>query len=417
MKNKTKKFSYFLSFFIAGFSLLAGMMFINPAKSARQVSAEDTNEYYITGDDSINGWDITNTEFPLEKIGNYQFKYEGELGEGAAGVKFKITWGQNWANAYGYSNVDSGSHKYFYDDGGNIKIAAKNTGVLILLDTSNGAKISGSIEVVEMPNIVQSHKGGINLDYMRVWLDRGMYESAGALNALQYGAQGTLTDESTIYEASGYVKLFEGEEGGHWEHWLAYFDIPTASLTAGMDIRVARVNNLRSAIWNKTEVHTWSVGDNNKVLYVGDNWDATTLSPGIIGDDKEIPVDFLKHVLEGYLTCSPSTINGYGAFPEMNRTFFKDADGEWKIVGLLDEVMLDDYASMDTSYTGERVEESVDAYEKYLKMEALYLASSGGSGAPNIFATNNSITFVVLISIIGITSLAALYFLKKKKVA
>ena len=50
-------------------------------------------------------------------------------------------------------------------------------------------------------------------------------------------------------------------------------------------------------------------------------------------------------------------------------------------------------------------------------MEALYLASSGGSGAPNIFATNNSITFVVLISIIGITSLAALYFLKKKKVA
>lgn len=415
MNKKTKKFSYLLTFLVAGVSLLAGMVFINPAKSVRQVSADD-NEYYLTG--TMNNWDITDTTYHLTKIGDTQFKYEGLIADGAAYVKFKVTRNLSWGIEYNYSNLDEDSKQYFYGEGtGDIEIAAKNTGLVLVLDTSIH-KISASYELYTLDNIVKCSTAGVNPLYMRVWLDRGGYESAGALNALQFGAAGSLTDESTIYEASGYKKLFEGGEGvDHWEHWLAYFDIPIASLTAGMDVRVIRLDGPRTVIWNKTAIHTWSVGDNNKVLYVGDGWDGATLTTGIISDDKEIPAAFAKHVLEGYLTCLASEINGYGAFPEMSRTFFKKDGGEFKIVGLLDEVDLDDYGPTDTTYAGSRVVGVTDAYTKYQKMEVLYLASLGGSGAPGIFAKNNSITIVILISVIGITSLAALYFLRKKKIA
>lgn len=409
MNEKKKKFLFFTTFLVAGFSLLAGLGFSSPNKAVQRVSADDTNNYYLTG--TMNEWDTANTDYPLEKIRANEFKFEGLINDGAAYVKFKITKNNAWADAYGYNHLEDESKPLFYtDNDGNIEIGARNNGILIILDTSKEEKqVSATYELYTLNNIVQSTKEGINPSRMRVWLDRGMYEGDGALNALQYGPKGTVTDESTIYEASGYRQLFEVGD-----HWLAYFDIPTTDLTAGMDIRVVRVSSARDQIWNRTEFYTWQTGDNNKVLYIGDNWDRTTLTPGIIGDDKEIPVAFLKDVLEGYLTCLPSAINGYGAFPEMSRTFFKKDDGEWKIVGLLDEIEINDYVSMDTGYASGRTA-TVDAYTKYATMEALHLAAANGAGAPVKSSQASSMGIVLIIGLLGITSIGAFYFLQKKK--
>lgn len=414
MKMKIRRLPYFLAFFVTGFSLLLGLSLTNITKDVRSVSAED-KYYSLAG--NMNGWSNNDSNFKFTYVSEEEYRYEGLLDGGKAGVEFKVITEEGmWDGALGFNKLADGTLEHFGGEGdGNILILAKNTGITISVNPNDNT-ITATLANPTYLDIVGASKEGVNLDRMRIWLHRGIFQVGIEINALQFGPAGTVDDDTTIIEASGYVEFMDGD-------WLAYFDIPITDLTDGMDIRVVRASGDRKLIWNKTVFYTWQEGDNNRLLYVGNTWENTTLTSGIIGDDKKIPVTFTKYVLEGYLTCSDSEINGYGAFPEMNRTFFKDADDEWKIVGVSDEVaelgdiIIDDYADKDLAYTGGRVN-TVTGWDKYTRMEMMYQASINGSSTftqLELFTNKQSVTMVLVISLVGLTSLFGLHFLKKRK--
>lgn len=409
MKMKIRRLPYFLAFFVTGFSLLLGLSLTNITKDIKPVTAETSADaYYLVGVD--NNWNVRE-EYELKQIGDSnKYSWTGEI-PGATDFKIHRQNGNLWV---GYYNIIE-SKRGDFGGSDNIYFDIASYVTVIYDETNNEIDI-------ELARIQESIKTGVDKELMRIWLDRGFYEQSEACNMLQFGEDGEVNNYSTIYEPSGWAQFL------HEKFWLAYFDIPITELISGMVVRVARVSEHRGRIWNTSQFYTWQEGDNNKVLYVGnvgdgEDWNNASLSSGIIDDEIQIPVTFTKYVLEGYLTCSDSEINGYGAFPEMNRTFFKDADDEWKIVGVSDEVaelgdiIIDDYADKDLAYTGGRVN-TVTGWDKYTRMEMMYQASINGSSTftqLELFTNKQSVTMVLVISLIGLTSLFGLHFLKKRK--
>ena len=391
---------------IAVLGLLAAMatgigVSLSSTLNSKEANAYVAGHYYLVG--SFNGWSLASESHELVSIGGTEYQWIGVL---AVNDEFKLNTNNDWGGVIGYSGLSGGckSDNTFTDNGGNIKVAASYE-FKITYNTA-GSVFSATI------NWDDASTTGINNSKMRVWLDRGVYEAAGALVCLQYGS--LVSNTTRIVAPSGWVEN-SGVAAGFY---YAYFDIPV--LTAGQYLRVARLSANRGTLWNVSGTHTWAVGDNSKVFYVGNDW--STLSNGIVADTVTTPVgNFLKLVLEGYLTCSSSATNGYDAFEQMELSFFKKADTTWKISGDLATISIWDYSGKGTSgYSSDKgTGTTVDGWTKF---SALSTLNAGGHLAGNIETSDNSLRnansgyfLIIIVSVVSISLLGGFYLLSRKR--
>ena len=161
---------------------------------------------------------------------------------------------------------------------------------------------------------------------------------------------------------------------------------------------------------------TFVEGDNSKLWKINLSGETWSYEKTVVSE--KVYNTFVRKVLEGYLSCSPSVDNGYGAFNLMDNTFIPkiDAGGTtiWNMSGTLGGQTLNDYASVEAYETGERTVE-VDAYVKYQMLAANYLANSGGGGASFSLMNSSNNTPLILMFIFSLIGVGFISYLRLKK--
>ena len=124
----------------------------------------------------------------------------------------------------------------------------------------------------------------------------------------------------------------------------------------------------------------------------------------------------INEYLKGFVSCSSSDINGYGAFPYI-KTMYEKLDPIY--VGSLDTIYQDDYEQSDFVngeylVTSIREGESVTALEKY---NQLYYMSSGRQSKLFVNPVSNmNIAVIVFISIFACSTIVVYILLRRKTV-
>ena len=251
------------------------------------------------------------------------------------------------------------------------------------------------------------HTGGIDSSRIRVWLDRGHFGESG-ITAMNIG--------DVLHQPSGYVQVRTNAA----LPWFPYFDLPKTLI--GQSFHFVQLSGDLTLINETSTALTFASGDNNYLFYLpseNQTGDETLNKGTVLG---EILNTFFAKVLEGYLTCIDSVDNGYGAFNVMDSSFLpRTVVGEeeiWYMSGNLGGLLIADYESQANYASGTRESTaSTDALEKYDALRSRYNAANPSDPTQNIgyFDNNNAIAIIIGIALVGLTSLAGLYVLKRKR--
>lgn len=241
---------------------------------------------------------------------------------------------------------------------------------------------------------------GINISKVRIWLDRSGHYEDGFTWALKVG--------TTLYQPTGFEKALKLSGS---DRFFAFYDMPTSLLSGNIGFSVV---NSFSKVDVEVPAVAFATGDNNKVWkvdYVSETW---TLTKGAITE--RIYNTFFAKVLEGYLTCDSSAVNGYGAFTAFDNNFLPRAEGVWNMEGDLGGVMIKDFESIGDYATGTReAVASTDAYAKYTLMgQKAGLIPTGGETNPyrTIQKTGSNVGLIIIVTLF---SLGTLTFIRLRK--
>ena len=195
-----------------------------------------------------------------------------------------------------------------------------------------------------------------------------------------------------------------------------YFDINLADYTNGWYMTVQK---FQGGNW-KAQTNPIQLSSSNtcQVYFVWGDWawdqTAGTVAAGSIDS---VDAGLAAKALGGIQTCSSSNINGYNAFSNYNSTFVKNGN-TWKTVGNMSDYTLNDYANGDTSYSGTK-SNTINAYDKYEMVEALYSNNGNLSRVSNTVLMDNEnsamITIVITTSVIALTAIGGYFFFRKRK--
>lgn len=429
MNKRLKRMGLLFGMSVLGVAFSVGIAVSVSAKQAPLGANAAAAAPHIVG--TWNSWVTTDLGRTLVGDDTNGYVWTGVL---VADEEFKVLINDNWDNpSYGYWDVQNNASRLdgaVIDASGNVKVVYKNTYKVTYYPTSSEtdffeATYSTNHLKIELAPYEEASKAGVNNDRMRVFLDKGAHDVYGTTFCLQYtDSAGTLDELTPMIAPTDHVHNFDARGEGVEDDvgnnvWYAYYDIPV--LDVGDKVRVSRISVNGGKVDIVTPELVWSASDYGKVLYVGDAnpGPGYTLSTGIIDDAVINSLGLLDIVLEGYLSCSPSAANGFNAFPNINLTFFKKANGDWKTGGNLDTILITDFSGIGISgYSSEKgTAFTTDGWTKYTRLEAMYNAANPSGPTQNIgyFDNNNAIAIIIGIALVGLTSLAGLYLLKHKR--
>jgi len=245
---------------------------------------------------------------------------------------------------------------------------------------------------------------GISSTRFRIWLDRNNHFPGDPYQYL-------LKVGTDRYSVTGYEKALDfGLDGIYFPYW----DIEIATVK-GKEVGFTVVN-AANEVQVEVPASTFVEKDNSKLWKINLSGETWSYEKTVVSE--KVYNTFVRKVLEGYLSCSPSVDNGYGAFNLMDNTFIPkvDAGGTtiWNMSGTLGGQTIDDYASVEAYETGERTVE-VDAYVKYQMLAANYLANSGGGGASFSLINSSNNTPLILMFIFSLLGVGFISYLRLKK--
>ncbi len=258
----------------------------------------------------------------------------------------------------------------------------------------------------EQYSVEEGYDGGVDTLRTRLWFYRGHYAADGGYVALNINDR--------LIKASGHSHAWTGEDH---HNYFAYFDVLLSDIL-NKDIRLHRIKDDNTTIWNTSSAVRYSSGMSSYLFKI-DAVSGDTLQFG--ANPNKFRSGFFAKVLEGYLTCSPSIDNGYGAFDNMKNNFFKEGAGAlgFDIDGDPAAESIIDYSGIGTGNYGSSRGNgpSVNAEIKYNALQALYNASNPNQ-VISINPQDAAVNSTLIISLLGLTTLAGYYFLtRKKKVA
>lgn len=241
---------------------------------------------------------------------------------------------------------------------------------------------------------------GITNDKVRLWLNRNSHYEDGYSYIIK------LNNE--YFAPTGHENaLYFGVDSSRW---FAYYDLPLSKLT-GKTLTFIVINGNNETQYVFPNI-SFASGDNSKVWNVNFNAGNGTITKGAITD--RIHNTFFAKVLEGYLTCSPSVDNGYGAFSALDANFLPRDGSNWNMEGDLGGITINDYLSESDYTTGNRTA-TVDAYVKYVALQ-----TAAGAGSSRQLTHENSVDSTTTVLVLGsmfTVATAGYVFFRKKKLA
>jgi len=270
---------------------------------------------------------------------------------------------------------------------------------LIVLLAFIGFGISNNQKIIEIDAIQTST--------LRFFIDRSNWENDGAIVKFEYGTSlnATNTIESitgTLIAPNGYI------ENSAMTRWYAWYEVPTSII--GKEWVIRRFNSSSTTLWNSSIKYTFTGGMNNQMWYIWNNWSGT-VSQGSVDATNGA---FLKYVLEGYMTCSSDTSNGYGAYPTLNSTYFMNGETP-RYSDSLDDDMVNDF-SLQSNYSTGTKDATVSVATKINAMASLYQAANP-TAVPStpVHADKNPLAILALV-IAAISLTAGYFFIFKKRI-
>jgi hypothetical protein len=214
----------------------------------------------------------------------------------------------------------------------------------------------------------------------------------------------------------------EGEEGVFDEYTtdgIIWYDVPLATID-GKYFDLARYDVPAypdGEPWNRTSAEQYESGWNHMLWRIWGDGNGVTRPSGTEAESRNIDDETLVSLLYGYLTCSSSVDNGYGAYPSLRDNF--DLEGRT----IADSVVLiHDFDYDDDNYdylTDDRIELNVKISDKIAYMKANYEASQNGGSVGNIGnLVNERYSLIALMALIVLGGgLTGYYFtISRKKI-
>ena len=198
---------------------------------------------------------------------------------------------------------------------------------------------------------------------------------------------------------------------------VVFYDFPLATINGKyFDLaRLSTTDTATASVWNKTVTELFATSMLHKIWRIWDNnyevFEKGIYRPdGASAESRVVSNPVISSLLYGYLTCSASTTNGYEAFAILNTNFDLTGRTFAETDTVLDFINQADYS------TGRGAGVTVLTSNKILMMQAMYNAAHPGPGlrVTELDYKKNA-GLVVLIGLVGISTLAGIYFLKTKK--
>lgn len=191
---------------------------------------------------------------------------------------------------------------------------------------------------------------------------------------------------------------------------VVFYDIPLATIT-GKYFDLARLSTTdpeTAEVWNKTEAELFNTTMLNKIWRIFGDGNGVYRPEGIDAESRNVSNGVINSLLYGYMTCSDSANNGYGAFDSLNTNFNLTGRTFSETDTVLDFINQSDYSMG----RGDGV--TVLTSNKIAMMQTMYNLSLSPARITTVdFKKNTKLVF--LISLIGMSALAGFYFLKSKK--
>ncbi len=207
----------------------------------------------------------------------------------------------------------------------------------------------------------------------------------------------------TYYAAGGGFKEYTTDG-------VVFYDIPLATITEKyFDLaRLSTTDPTTATVWDKTEAELFNTTMLNKIWRIFGDGKGVYRPEGIDAESRNVSNGVINSLLYGYMTCSDSANNGYGAFNSLNTNFNLTGRTFSETDTVLDFINQSDYSM------GRGAGVTVLTSNKIAMMQTMYNLSLSPARITTVdFKKNTKLVF--LISLIGMSALAGFYFLKSKK--
>ncbi len=270
--------------------------------------------------------------------------------------------------------------------------------------------------------IQETKAANFTSDYIRIAVVRpDWWENDDVYQPLRIAETSAALDNNThsditYFGVESYVADTYYTAGGGFTEYntngIIFYDLPIADIT-GKYFDLARLSSeipSAAAVYDKTAPELFDASMLHKIWRIWGNGNGVFRPEGTEAESRNISNAAVTSILYGYLTCSPSTTNGYGAFNNLNTNFnlndrvFADTD-----------VLAYDYASAAEYATGVRTAENVKTADKVAMMSALASGSPSPSGFIPMFVNKNNLIVILALGLLSIVSVGCFYFIRNKK--
>ncbi|MFA5235643.1 MAG: hypothetical protein WC399_02155 [Bacilli bacterium] len=210
----------------------------------------------------------------------------------------------------------------------------------------------------------------------------------------------------TYYTSTGDNRFTEYNTDG-----IIFYDIPITSISSKyFDLaRLSTTDKATATVFHHTAPEAFTEGLNNQIWRIWNDGNGIYRPDGASAESRNMSNGAISAMLYGYLTCSESVSNGYGAFPELNEN-----------LNLLGRTFLDTDTVLDYDYETPYTEDrgtgiTVKVADKIAAMNALYEASQPTGFLPTSFSDPTKNIWAVVSMTLAALALSLGYLMVSRK--
>ena len=191
---------------------------------------------------------------------------------------------------------------------------------------------------------------------------------------------------------------------------VVFYDVPLASITGKyFDLaRLSTTDTLNAVVWNKTAPEVFVSSMLHKIWRIFNDGNGVHRPEGMDAESRSVSNGVINSLLYGYMTCSDSANNGYGAFNSLNTNFNLTGRTFSETDTVLDFINQSDYSM------GRGAGVTVLTSNKIAMMQAM--ANSSGMSTLPLLDDKKNLNTILIVGLLGLTTIAGLYISSKKKI-
>ncbi|MDY0399619.1 MAG: hypothetical protein RBR36_02820 [Bacilli bacterium] len=202
-------------------------------------------------------------------------------------------------------------------------------------------------------------------------------------------------------------------DGGFTEYvtdGVVFYDVPLASITEKyFDLaRLSTTDTSTAEVWNKTSTELFDSSMLHKIWRIFNDGNGVHRPEGMDAESRSVSNGVINSLLYGYMTCSDSANNGYGAFNSLNTNFNLTGRTFSETDTVLDFINQSDYSM------GRGAGVTVLTSNKIAMMQAM--ANSSGMSTLPLLDDKKNLNTILIVGLLGLTTIAGLYISSKKKI-